>query len=94
MSILAKAKTHYQSVLAADPKPIEIEEWGGRYFVRPQISVKKKMEIQQKLTSDKMGCFTKPELTEIVRSIDPDVLIRVAGEIADMQPTADDLEKN
>jgi hypothetical protein len=112
LSILSKAKTHYQSVLAADPKPIEIEEWGGRYYVRPQISVKKKMEIQQKLTSDKMdeglaltviyylcqedgeGCFTKPELTEIVRSVDPDVLIRVAGEIADMQPTADDLEKN
>lgn len=112
MSILDKAKSHYQSVLAADPKPIEIEEWGGRYYVRPQISVKKKMEIQQRLTSDKMdeglaltviyylcqedgeSCFTKPELTEIVRSVDPDVLIRVAGEIADMQPKAEDLEKN
>ena len=112
MSILDKAKSHYQSVLAADPKPIEIEEWGGRYYVRPQISVKKKMEIQQRLTSDKMdeglaltviyylcqedgeACFTKPELTEIVRSVGPDVLIRVAGEIADMQPKAEDLEKN
>ena len=43
MGILEKAKEHYQGVLASDPKPIEIPEWGGRYFVRPQISVKKKM---------------------------------------------------
>jgi hypothetical protein len=82
------------------------------YFVRPQISVKKKMEIQQKLTSDKMDeglaltliyyliddngepCFKKLELVEIVRSVDPDVLIRVAGEIAEMQPKDEDMEKN
>ena len=80
--------------------------------MRPQISVKKKMEIQSKLTSDKMDeglglsliyylidengdpCFKKLELVEIVRSVDPDVLIRVAGEIAEMQPKDEDLEKN
>jgi hypothetical protein len=112
MGILEKAQEHYKSVLASDPKPIDIPEWGGRYFVRPQISVKKKMEIQSKLTSDKMDeglaltliyylvddngdpCFKKLELVEIVRSVDPDVLIAVAGKIAELQPQPEDLEKN
>ena len=112
MGILDKAKEHYQSVLAEDPKPLEIPEWGGTYYVRPQISVKKKMEIQSKLTSDKMDeglalslvyyliddngdpCFKKLEMSEIVRSVDPDVLIRVAGQIAELQPQPEDLEKN
>jgi len=112
MSILEQAKKHYQEVLSTDPKPIQIPEWGGTYYVRPQISVKKKMEIQSKLTGDKMDeglaltliyylidghgteCFKKMELVEIVRSVDPDVLIRVAGEIADMQPKAEDLSGN
>ena len=48
------AKAHYDGVLSADPKPLTIEEWGGTFYVRPQISVKKKMEIQAKLTGDKM----------------------------------------
>jgi len=39
-------------------------------------------------------CFKKLELVEIVRSVDPDVLIRVAGEIAEMQPKDEDMEKN
>jgi len=112
MSILEKAKQHYQDVLAQEPKPLDIPEWGGRYFVRPQISVKKKMEMQSKLTSDKMDeglaltliyylvhengepCFKKLEMVEICRSVDPDVLIRVAGEIADMQPKAEDIAGN
>jgi hypothetical protein len=112
MGILDKAKQHYQDVLSSDPKPIEIPEWGGQYFVRPQISVKKKMEIQAKLTGDKMDeglaltliyylidgngepCFKKLEMVEICRSVDPDVLIRVAGQIAEMQPQADDIAGN
>jgi hypothetical protein len=112
MNILDKAKAHYQEVLSADPKPIEIPEWGGTYYVRPQISVKNKMEIQAKLTGNQMDeglaltliyylidsnnepCFKKAEKVEIVRSVDPDVLIRVAGEIADMQPKAEDIAGN
>lgn len=112
MSILDQAKKHYQDVLSSDPKPIEIPEWGGQYFVRPQISVKKKMEIQAKLTGDKMdeglaltliyymingngdACFKKADMVEICRSVDPDVLIRVASEIAEMQPQADDIAGN
>ena len=54
MSVLDTAKAHYQEILAVDPKPLTIPEWGGEFFVRPQISVKKKMEIQSKLTGDKM----------------------------------------
>jgi hypothetical protein len=112
MSILEKAKAHYQEVLSSDPKQIEIPEWGGTYYVRPQISVKKKMEIQSKLTGDKMDeglaltliyylidesnepCFKKMDMLEICRSVDPDVMIRVAGEIADMQPKAEDIAGN
>ena len=112
MSILENAKAHYQEILAADPKPITIAEWGGEFFVRPQISVKKKMEIQAKLTGDKMDeglalsliyylvdgenkpLFNKGDLFEMIRAVDPDVLIRVAGEIAEMQPKAEDIEGN
>ena len=43
MSVLDTAKAHYQEILAVDPKPLTIPEWGGEFFVRPQISVKKKM---------------------------------------------------
>lgn len=106
------AKAHYDGVLSADPKPLTIEEWGGTFYVRPQISVKKKMEIQAKLTGDKMDeglalsliyylvdadgdpCFKKADLFDMCRSIDPDVLIRVAGEIAELQPKAEDIEGN
>lgn len=106
------AKAHYDGVLSADPKPLTIQEWGGTFYVRPQISVKKKMEIQAKLTGDKMDeglalsliyylvdadgdpCFKKADLFDMCRSIDPDVLIRVAGEIAEMQPKAEDVEGN
>jgi len=112
MSVLDRAKAHYVEVLSADPKPLAIAEWGGEFFVRPQISVKKKMEIQQKLTSEKMdeglalsliyylvdsegkACFTKADLFEMCRSIDPDVLIRVAGEIAELQPSQEEIEGN
>ena len=112
MTALDKAKAHYQSVLSADPHPIEIPEWGGSMFVRPQISVKKKMEIQSKLTGDKMdeglalsviyylvdgegnNCFRKGDLLDMTRQIDPDVLIRVAGEIAELQPSVEDVEGN
>lgn len=112
MSVLETAKAHYQEVLSVDPKPIVISEWGGEFFVRPQISVKKKMEIQAKLTGDKMDeglalsliyylvdsenkpLFNKGDLIEMCRAVDPDVLIRVAGEIADMQPKAEDVEGN
>ncbi len=106
------AKAHYDGVLSADPKPLTIEEWGGTFYVRPQISVKKKMEIQAKLTGDKMDeglalsliyylidadgdpCFKKADLFDMCRSIDPDVLIRVAGEIAELQPKAEEIEGN
>lgn len=112
MSLLDKAQEHYQEVLTQEPKPIEIPEWGGTYYVRPQISVKNKMEIQQKLTGEKMDeglaltliyylvdkngepVLKKPDRITLMRSVDPDVLIRVAGEIADMQPKAEDLEGN
>jgi len=106
------AKAHYDGVLSADPKPLTIQEWGGTFYVRPQISVKKKMEIQAKLTGDKMDeglalsliyylvdadgdpCFKKADLFDMCRSIDPDVLIRVAGEIAELQPKAEEIEGN
>ena len=106
------AKAHFDGVLSADPKPLTIAEWGGTFFVRPQISVKKKMEIQKKLTGDQMDeglalsliyylgdgdgnpCFKKADLFEMCRSIDPDVLIRVAGEIAELQPSQEEIEGN
>ena len=112
MSIMDAAKAHFDGVLSADPKPLTIAEWGGTFFVRPQISVKKKMEIQKKLTGDQMDeglalsliyylvdgegnpCFKKPDLFEMCRSIDPDVLIRVAGEIAELQPSQEEIEGN
>lgn len=106
------AKAHFDGVLSADPKPLTIAEWGGTFFVRPQISVKKKMEIQKKLTGDQMDeglalsliyylvdgegnpCFKKVDLFEMCRAIDPDVLIRVAGEIAELQPSQEEIEGN
>ncbi len=112
MSIMDAAKAHFDGVLSADPKPLTIAEWGGTFFVRPQISVKKKMEIQKKLTGDQMDeglalsliyylvdgegnpCFKKADLFEMCRSIDPDVLIRVAGEIAELQPNQEEIEGN
>ncbi len=112
MGIMDAAKAHYDGVLSADPKPLTIQEWGGTFYVRPQISVKKKMEIQAKLTGDKMDeglalsliyylvdadgdpCFKKADLFDMCRSIDPDVLIRVAGEIAELQPKAEEIEGN
>jgi hypothetical protein len=112
MGIMDAARAHYDGVLSADPKPLTIEEWGGTFYVRPQISVKKKMEIQAKLTGDKMDeglalsliyylvdadgdpCFKKADLFDMCRSIDPDVLIRVAGEIAELQPKAEEIEGN
>ena len=112
MGIMDAAKAHYSAILSTDPKPIKIEEWGGTFYVRPQISVKKKMEIQAKLTGDKMDeglalsliyylidgegkpCFSKADLYELLRSVDPDVLIRVCGELAEMQPKAEELEGN
>jgi len=112
VGIMDAAKAHYDGVLSADPKPLTIEEWGGTFYVRPQISVKKKMEIQAKLTGDKMDeglalsliyylvdadgdpCFKKADLFDMCRSIDPDVLIRVAGEIAELQPKAEEIEGN
>jgi hypothetical protein len=112
MGIIEQAEAHYREVLAREPKPIEIPEWGGTYYVRPQISVKNKMDIQQKLTGDKMdeglaltliyylvdknneAVLSKPDRVTLMRSVDPDVLIRVASEIADMQPKAEDLEGN
>tara|TARA_R110000782_G_C14696274_1_gene401638 strand:+ start:522 stop:860 length:339 start_codon:yes stop_codon:yes gene_type:complete len=112
LSIIDAAKAHYDGVLSADPKPLTIAEWGGTFYVRPQVSVKKKMEIQQKMTSEKMDeglalsliyylvdgegspCFNKADLFEMVRSIDPDVLIRVASEIAELQPKQEELEGN
>ena len=106
------SKAHFESVMSADPTPLEVAEWGGTFFVRPQISLKKKMEIQKKMTSDQMDeglalsliyylvdgegspCFNKADLFEMVRSIDPDVLIRVASEIAELQPKQEELEGN
>lgn len=112
MSIMDAAKAHYETVISADPKPITIDEWGGTFFVRPQISVKKKMEIQKKLTGSEMDqglalsliyylvddegkpCFNKADMPEMCQSIDPDVLIRVAGEIAELQPSQEEIEGN
>ena len=112
MSIMDAAKQHFDDVLSADPKPILIEEWGGTFYKRPQISAKKKFEITNKMNAgqtdegfslaliyyliDAEGnpVFKKADLFEMVRSIDPDVLIRVAGEIADMQPSQEDIEGN
>jgi|TARA_R110000764_G_scaffold136614_1_gene224505 hypothetical protein len=112
LSIIDAAKAQFDGVLSADPKPLKIAEWGGTFYVRPQVSLKKKMEIQQKMTSDKMDeglaisliyylvdgegspCFNKADLFEMVRSIDPDVLIRVASEIAELQPKQEELEGN
>ena len=54
MGIMDAAKAHYDGILSTDPKPITIAEWGGTFYVRPQISVKKKMEIQARLSNDKM----------------------------------------
>lgn len=112
MSIIDAAKAHFDSVVSVDPSPLTIPEWGGTFYVRPQISVKKKMEIQSKLTNDKMDegfvlsliyylvdgegnpCFNKADLFEMCRSVDPDVLIRVAGEIAGLQPSQEEIEGN
>ncbi len=106
------SKAHFESVMSADPKPLEVAEWGGTFFVRPQISLKKKTEIQQKFTGGQMDeglalsliyylvdgegnpCFKKADIFEMCRSIDPDVLIRVATEIGDMQPKQEEIEGN
>jgi hypothetical protein len=112
MGIMDAAKAHYDGILSTDPKHITIAEWGGTFYVRPQISVKKKMEIQARLSNDKMDeglalsliyylidgegkpCFSKADLFELLRNVDPDVMTRVFTELANMQPKAEELEGN
>lgn len=113
MSVLDTAREHYKNVLGSTPKSLVIEEWGGEFFVRPQISARRKLEIQQKLTDGKNMAeglaltliyylvnkdgepvFNKGEVMDLCSHVDPDVLIRVAGQIGEMQPKMEDVEGN
>ena len=50
--------------------------------------------IHYLVNKDKEPVFTKADLVELKAQVDPDTLIRVAGEIADLQPKAEDIEGN
>ena len=112
MSVLDKAKKHYQTKLHADPKPINIPEWDTDAFVKPGINLSQLgeiMELSQNgktaeamaltliyrlIDSDGKFIFRKPDRTELMKSVDPDVLARVVGEINSLDPSDEEIEGN
>lgn len=112
MSLLEKAKKHYAAKLEAEPRKLDIPEWGATVYIRPGISLQNLGEImalaQDGKTAEAMALtciyrlvdetgspvFRKVERTEIMRSVDPDVLARIVSEINDNDPDGEDVAGN
>ena len=112
MSILEKAKSHYQAKLHAEPKKLEIPEWDTEAYIKPAINLHQLGEIMELSQSGKTAeamaltliyrliddegkpIFRKAEKTDLMRSVDPDVLARIVGDINASDPSEDDIAGN
>ena len=108
MSLLQKAQEHYKAKLDAEPRALEVPEWGETVYIKPGISLLRLGEIMELANSGKAAeamvltlvyrlideegrpLFKKVERTEMMRSVDPDVLARIVGIINEETPTEDD----
>jgi Asp-tRNA(Asn)/Glu-tRNA(Gln) amidotransferase B subunit len=112
MSILEKAKSHYQAKLHAEPSKIQIPEWDTEAYIKPAINLHQLGEIMELSQSGKTAeamaltliyrliddegkpIFRKAEKTDLMRSVDPDVLARIVGDINASDPSEDDVAGN
>lgn len=53
MSILEKAKSHYQAKLHAEPKKLEIPEWDTVAYIKPSMNLSQLGEIMELSQSGK-----------------------------------------
>lgn len=108
MSLLQKAQEHYRAKLDAEPRALEVPEWGTTVYIKPAISLLRLGEVMELASSgrsaeamvltliyrlvDEEGTplFRKAERTELMRSVDPDVLARIVGVINEDTPTEED----
>jgi len=108
MSLLQKAQEHYQAKLDAEPRALEVPEWGTTVYIKPGISLLRLGEIMELANSGKSAeamvltlvyrlideegrpLFKKVERTEMMRSVDPDVLARIVGVVNEETPSEDD----
>ena len=108
MSLLQKAQEHYRAKLDAEPRALEVPEWGTTVYIKPAISLLRLSEVMELASSGKSGeamvltliyrlvdeegtpLFRKAERTELMRSVDPDVLARIVGVINEDTPTEED----
>jgi hypothetical protein len=68
MSVIEKAKAHYQAKLSAEPRPISIPEWELEAFIKPGISLERLGEIMQAANENKTA--EAMVLTIVYRLID------------------------
>ena len=108
MSILEKAKSHFQEQLSNEPKEITVPEWDCTIYYQP-MSLKSKGElnkyadkpfeyaartlIQRSLDENGNKVFKGANFTEIMREFDPDVVENIVLEMATSDDTGD-VEKN
>ena len=108
MSLLQKAQEHYKAKLDAEPRALEVPEWGATVYIKPAISLLRLGEVMELANSGKAAeamvltliyrlvdeegtpLFRKAERTELMRSVDPDVLARIVSVINEDTPTEDD----
>lgn len=53
MSVLEKAKAHYQAKLTAEPRELHIPEWDTTVYIKPGISLHNLGEIMEAASSGK-----------------------------------------
>jgi len=112
MSILEKAKQHYQTKLHAEPRKINIPEWDTVAYIKPGMNLSQLGEIMELSQSGKTAeamaltmifrlideegrpLFKKHDRVELMKSVDPDVLAKIVGEINSNDPSEDDAEGN
>lgn len=68
MSILEKAKSHYQAKLHAEPQKIEIPEWDTVAYIKPSLNLSQLGEIMELSQSGKTA--EAMAMTLIFRLID------------------------
>lgn len=108
MSLLQQAQEHYKAKLDAEPRALEVPEWGATVYIKPAISLLRLGEVMELANGHKSAeamvltliyrlidedgrpLFKKAERTELMRSVDPDVLARIVAVINEETPDQDD----
>ena len=70
MSVLDKAKAHYQNKLSEEPREIKIPEWDTTAYIKPAMSLQRLGEVMEAANSGKSA--ETMVLTIIYRLIDED----------------------